>query len=86
MCVELGLPPPKIKNTFYHCRDFLFNPDNKRTQYAGGHSGKVSVGEFKRVERRIAPVVPQQLVFQEAQRLQREHQPLVLQKAVHVQT
>lgn len=37
------------------------------------------------VEGRVALVLPQQLVFQEAERLQREDDGLVLQQAVHVQ-
>lgn len=47
--------------------------------------GEVGVGQVEGVEGGVALVLPQQLVFQEAQRLQRENHGLVLQEAVHVQ-
>lgn len=47
--------------------------------------GEVRVGQSEGVERRVAPVVPQQLVLQKPERLQREHNGFVLEEAVHVE-
>lgn len=47
--------------------------------------GQVRVGQVKGVEGREALVVPQQLVLQELERLQREDDGFVLQQAVHVE-
>lgn len=46
---------------------------------------EVRVRQPEGVERRVAPVVPQQLLLQEAHGVQREHDGLVLQQTVDVQ-
>lgn len=46
---------------------------------------EVGVGQVEGVEGCVTLVVPQQLVFQELERLQRENNSFVFQKAVHVQ-
>lgn len=53
----------------------------------GGDYGRseVRVGQPKGVKRRVAPVVPQQLLLQEAHGVQREHDGLVFQQTVDVQ-
>lgn len=53
----------------------------------GGDSGRseVRVGQPEGVERRVAAVVPQQLLLQEAHGVQREHDGLVFQQTVDVQ-
>lgn len=52
-----------------------------------GDSGRseVRVRQPEGVELRVAPVVPQQLLLQEAHGVQREHDGLVLQQTVDVQ-
>lgn len=52
-----------------------------------GDSGRseVRVRQPEGVELRVASVVPQQLLLQEAHRVQREHHGLVLQQTVDVQ-
>lgn len=53
----------------------------------GSDSGrsKVRVRQPEGVERRVALVVPQQLLLQEAHGVQREHDTLVLQQTVDIQ-
>lgn len=46
---------------------------------------EVGVGQFEGVERREALVVPQQLLLQEADGVQREDDSLVFQQTVDVQ-
>lgn len=53
---------------------------------AGGGLREVAVWHGEGVERRITGVVPQQLLLQEGDSVQREHQRLVLQHTVHVET
>lgn len=88
------------KKKLHHCLFFtqwlfiqdIFDEHNKHVQkngrlLFGGDSGRseVRVGQPEGVEWRVASVVPQQLLLQEAHGVQREHDGLVFQQAVDIQ-
>lgn len=71
----------------YLLKTFLINMYRNNGLLCGGDAerSKVRVWQLERVELCVAPIVPQQLLLQEAHSVQREDNSLVFQQTVDVQ-